>query len=61
MDDRKGVKAARGKGLRVTGTLRILELATQNGLVDFEQAAKRRPALRCRGRPVTPRSRSPDR
>ena len=38
MDDRKGVKAARGKGLRVTGTLGILELATRAGLVDFAQA-----------------------
>lgn len=41
MDDRKGVKAARGKGLRVTGTLGILELATRSGLVDFEQAVGR--------------------
>ena len=38
MDDRKGVKAARRKGLRVTGTLGILELATRDGLVDFAQA-----------------------
>ena len=38
MDDRKGVIAARGKGLRVTGTLGILDLAAQRGLVDFAQA-----------------------
>ncbi len=41
MDDRKGVKAARRKGLRVTGTLGILELATRDGLVDFAQAVSR--------------------
>ena len=41
MDDRKGVKAARRKGLRVTGTLGILELATRNGLVNFAQAVSR--------------------
>ena len=38
MDDRKGVSAARRKGLRVTGTLGILELATRGGLVNFAQA-----------------------
>jgi predicted nucleic acid-binding protein len=38
MDDRKGVQAARKKGLRVTGTLGILELATRDGLVDFVKA-----------------------
>ena len=41
MDDRKGVKRARGKGLRVTGTLGILELASRAGLVDFAQAVAR--------------------
>jgi predicted nucleic acid-binding protein len=41
MDDRKGVTAARRKGLRVTGTLGILELATRDGLVDFAQAIGR--------------------
>jgi predicted nucleic acid-binding protein len=41
MDDRKGVKTARSKGFRVTGTLGILELAAQAGLVDFPQAAER--------------------
>ena len=38
MDDRKGVTAAQGKGLRVTGTLGILDLAAQRGLADFAQA-----------------------
>ena len=41
MDDRKGVKTARSKGFRVTGTLGILELAAQAGLVDFAQALER--------------------
>jgi len=38
MDDRKGVRAAQRKGLRVTGTLGILDLAAQRGLADFAQA-----------------------
>ena len=38
MDDRKGVKAAPGKGFRVTGTLGILDLAAQRGLADFAEA-----------------------
>jgi predicted nucleic acid-binding protein len=38
MDDRKAVMIARGKGLRVTGTLGILDLAAQRGLVNFAQA-----------------------
>jgi len=41
MDDRKGVIAARGKGLRVTGTLGLLDLSAQRGLVDFAQAINR--------------------
>jgi predicted nucleic acid-binding protein len=41
MDDRKGVMVARGKGLRVTGTLGVLDLAAQRGLVNFAQAVKR--------------------
>jgi len=41
MDDRKGVIAARGKGLRVTGTLGVLDLAAQRGLVNFAQAVNR--------------------
>jgi len=38
MDDRDGVAAARGMGLRVTGTLGILDLAAEKGLVDFRDA-----------------------
>ena len=41
MDDRKGVSVARAKGLRVTGTLGILDLAAQRGLVSFPQAVER--------------------
>lgn len=40
MDDRKGVNAAQRKGLRVTGTLGILDLAAQRGLADFAQAVE---------------------
>lgn len=41
MDDRKGVNAAQRKGLRVTGTLGILDLAAKRGLADFTQAVER--------------------
>lgn len=41
MDDRKGVIAARRRGLRVTGTLGVLDLAAQRGLVNFAQAIER--------------------
>ncbi|MEP7366083.1 MAG: DUF3368 domain-containing protein [Acidobacteriota bacterium] len=38
MDERAGVLAARMKGLKVTGTLSILDLAADRGLLDFAQA-----------------------
>jgi predicted nucleic acid-binding protein len=41
IDERKGVKIARNKGFRVTGTLGLLEVAAQAGLVDFVEAAER--------------------
>jgi predicted nucleic acid-binding protein len=41
MDDREGVMAARRKGLRVTGTLGILDLAAERGLADFAKAVER--------------------
>ena len=41
MDDRKGVTAASQRGLRVTGTLGVLDLAAERGLVDFGEAIKR--------------------
>lgn len=41
MDDRKGVQAARKRGLRVTGTLGLLDLAARNGIVDFNDSVAR--------------------
>ena len=40
MDDHKGVRAAQRNGLRVTGTLGILDLAGQRGLAVFAGAVK---------------------
>ena len=44
MDDRKGVRMARGKGFRVTGTLGILEIAARREMLDLADAFAR---LRC--------------
>lgn len=41
MDDRDGVRAARNKGFRVIGTLRVLELAARRGLLDLADAFER--------------------
>ena len=41
IDERKGVGVARSRGLRVTGTLGLLEMAAKKGLVDFGEAAER--------------------
>lgn len=41
IDERKGVGVARARGLRVTGTLGLLEMAAQKGLVDFVEAVER--------------------
>jgi predicted nucleic acid-binding protein len=38
MDEREGVHRAKREGLRVTGTLGILDLAAQRGLLDLESA-----------------------
>ena len=38
MDDRRGVKAARGKGIEVTGTLGVLGLAGKRGLINLAEA-----------------------
>src|ERR1700722_18576096 len=35
MDDRQGVRAARNKGFRVIGTLRVLDLGARRGLVNY--------------------------
>jgi predicted nucleic acid-binding protein len=41
MDDRAGVAFARGRGLAVTGTLGVLDLAARRGLVDLAEAFTR--------------------
>jgi predicted nucleic acid-binding protein len=41
MDDRRGVKAARGKGIEVTGTLGVLSLAGQHGIINLAEAFDR--------------------
>jgi predicted nucleic acid-binding protein len=38
IDERDGFRIARNRGLRVTGTLGLLDLAAERGLVDFAQA-----------------------
>ena len=38
MDDRRGVKAARGRGIEVTGTLGVLGLAGKRGLINLAEA-----------------------
>ena len=41
MDERDGSRVARSRGLRVTGTLGLLDMAAEHGLVDFSQAIKK--------------------
>jgi predicted nucleic acid-binding protein len=41
MDDRRGVKAARGKGVEVTGTLGVLSLAGEHGMINLAEAFDR--------------------
>ena len=41
MDDRAGVAAARNQGLRVTGTLGILDLAAERDLLDFAEVIRK--------------------
>jgi predicted nucleic acid-binding protein len=40
IDDRRGIRAARQQGLRVTGTLGLLDLAAERGLVDLAGAIR---------------------
>lgn len=42
MDERDGCRVARSRGLRVTGTLGLLDLAAEHGLVNFCQAVEKR-------------------
>lgn len=50
MDDRRGVAAARARGLTVTGTLGVLDLAARRGMIDIREAVDRLRAtnFRCR-------------
>ena len=41
MDDREGVLVARQKGLAVTGTIGVLDMAAQRGLLDLAEAFAR--------------------
>lgn len=41
MDDREGVGTARDRGLAVTGTLGVLDLAARGGLIDLAAAFER--------------------
>ena len=41
MDDRQGVRAARNKGFRVIGTLRVLDLGARRGVVNLADAFER--------------------
>jgi predicted nucleic acid-binding protein len=41
IDDHRGAPAARDKGLEVTGTLGILDLAARRGMVDLADALGR--------------------
>lgn len=41
LDDRQGVRVARNKGFRVIGTLRVLQLAAQRGLLELANAFER--------------------
>jgi predicted nucleic acid-binding protein len=38
IDERVGFRVAKNKGLRVTGTLGLLDLAADHGMIDFAQA-----------------------
>lgn len=40
IDDRQGMRLARQQGLRATGTLGLLDLAAERGLIDFADAIK---------------------
>jgi predicted nucleic acid-binding protein len=41
MDERDGCRVANRRGLRVTGTLGLLDLAAEHGLVDFSAAIEK--------------------
>ena len=59
IDDRRGIRAAKELGLRVTGTLGLLDLAAERGLVDFADSIHKLESTRGRDRcPVRPSHRS---
>ena len=41
IDEREGFRVAQRKGLRVTGTLGLLDLAAGRGLIDFAEAIRK--------------------
>ncbi len=41
IDERKGRQVARRRGLLVAGTLALLEMAAENGRIDFDEAIRR--------------------
>jgi predicted nucleic acid-binding protein len=41
IDERRGIRAAKQQGLRVTGTLGLLDLAAERGLIDFAGAIRK--------------------
>lgn len=51
LDDRRGAVAAERAGLRITGTLGVLDIAAEKGLVNFTEAILRLEATSFR-RPV---------
>jgi predicted nucleic acid-binding protein len=40
IDEREAFRVAQGRGLRVTGTLGLLDLAAERGLIDFAEAIR---------------------
>ena len=40
IDERAGFRVAQGRGLRATGTLGVLDLAAERGLIDFAEAIR---------------------
>lgn len=52
MDDRRGVLAAERQGIRVTGTLGVLDIAADRGLIDFAEAIQRLETTTFRKPPV---------
>lgn len=52
MDDRAGVMAARSRGFAVAGTLGVLDLAAQQGLLNLPLAVERLRATNFRCRPA---------